>query len=107
MAITYRVLSQSNPSANTSTAVYTCSATGAVISTFAVCNRGAATTFRIAIQPGGAVLSSNHYIVYDSYLATNETVFLTVGATVANTDVISVEAGTALVNFTLFGSEIT
>ena len=108
MAIAYKVLGQSNPAATTLTTLYTVpSATSAVCSTLAICNLGVSTTFRVAIRPAGASIANQHYIVYDNYINQFDTVFLTIGMTLATTDVVSVYAGTANVAFTLSGSEIT
>lgn len=108
MATNYKVLGQLNPAANTASTLYTCtSANGAVASTLAVCNQSASTTFRIAIRPAGAALSTYQYLVYDSVVDSNDSVFLTIGTTLANTDVITCYAGTGNVSFNLFGSELT
>jgi len=108
MATAYKVLGQQAPSATTLTTLYTVpSSTSAVCSTIAVCNRGVTTNFRIAIRPAGAAIANQHYIVYDNYVNQGDTVFITIGATLATTDVVSVYAGTANVSFSLFGSEIT
>ena len=107
MATTYKVLAQSAPSATTNTDVYTVpSATSTILSTLTVCNRGASATFRIAVRPAGATLANQHYIVYDNYVNQYDTVFLTLGITVAATDVITVYASNANLSFSLFGSEI-
>ena len=108
MASTYKVLGQSNPSATTLTTLYTVpSATSAVCSTLAVCNQGVSATFRIAVRPAGAAIAAQHYIVYDNWVNAGDTVFLTIGATLATTDVISVYAITANVSFNLFGTEVS
>lgn len=109
MANTYKILGQSNPSATTLTTLYTVpSATSAVLSTLVIANlSNAAVTFRVAIRPAGAAIANTHYIAYDSSLAANDSVFLTLGVTLAATDVVSVYASTANVNFSAFGSEIT
>lgn len=107
MATTYKVLGQSNPAATTATTLYTVpSATSAVCSTLTIANLGVSTTFRVAIRPAGATLSNQHYIVYDNTVNQYDTVFLTLGITLATTDVVTVYAGTANVSFSLFGSEI-
>jgi len=108
MANTYKVLAQSNPAATTNTALYTCaSASGAVISTIAVCNQAATSaTFRIAIRPLGATLAAAHYIAYDSTVTANNSTMITIGITVANTDVITIYASTATLSFSVFGTEI-
>lgn len=108
MAIAYKVLGQSNPAATTLTTLYTVpAATSAVCSTLSICNLGVSTTFRVAVRPAGASIANQHYIVYDNYVNQYDTVFLTIGTTLAATDVVSVFAGTANVAFTLSGSEIT
>lgn len=109
MASTYKVLAQVNPSATTATTAYTCgSASGAVVSTIAVCNQASASgTYRIAIRPAGAALSTQHYIAYDVAIAANDTTALTLGITLANTDVVTVYASAATMSFSLFGTELS
>ena len=108
MASTYRVLGQLNPAAVTLSTLYTVpSATSTVCSTLAICNIGVSTNVRVAIRPAGASIDPKHYIVYDNFVNAGDTIFLTIGATLATTDLVSVYAGTANVAFNLFGSEIT
>ena len=108
MPAAYRVLGQSNPAATTLTTLYTVpSATSAVVSSITVCNLGISTTYRIAVRPAGASIANSHYIVYDASLNAGDSVFLTLGLTLAATDVVSVFAGTANVAFQLHGSEVT
>jgi hypothetical protein len=78
-----------------------------VVSTLSICNRGISTTFRVAVRPAGATLANQHYIVYDNYVNAGDTIFLTLGITLATTDVVTVYAGTADTSFSLFGSEIS
>lgn len=107
MASTYKVLGQSNPSATTLTTLYTVPAsTSTVCSTLVICNLSTAASVRVAIRPAGASIANQHYIVYDSVLSANDSVFLTLGISLATTDVVSVYASTANVTFNLFGSEI-
>ena len=109
MATTYKVLGQSAPAATTATTLYTVpAATSAVVSTLVITNRAAATaTYRVAVRPAGATLSTEHYIVYDSTLANNDAVFLTLGITLAATDVITVYASSSTTTFSAYGSELT
>ena len=106
MAI-YKVVGQAAPSATTNTDLYTVpSSTQTVISTICVANRSVtATTFRIAVRPAGAAIANQHYIAYDTAIAGNTSSFLTIGASLATTDVITVYAGAATVSFTAFGVE--
>lgn len=108
MPTVYKVLGQSAPSGATDTALYTVpSATSAVVSTLSVCNRGVSTTFHVAVRPSGASIANQHYIVFDNAVNARDSVFLTIGLTLAATDVVTVRAGTADTSFSLFGSEIT
>jgi len=109
MATTYKVLGQVAPSATTATTLYTVGASrSTVVSTIAVCNRAAtAATYRVAIRPAGATLANEHYIAYDSTLAANDSTMITIGVTLATTDVITVYASTANTSFSAFGSEIS
>lgn len=109
MPAAYRVLGQSNPSATTATTLYTVpAATSAVASTLSICNLGTtATTYRVAVRPAGATLANAQYIAYDATIAGNDSVLLTLGISLATTDVVTVFAGNANLAFSLFGSEIT
>ena len=105
----YKVLAQSNPSATTATTLYTVpAATSAVISTITVCNQAAsAGSFRIAVRPAGAALAAQHYVAYDVAIAANDTTALTLGLTLATTDVITIYASSATMSFNAYGSEIS
>ena len=109
MPTTYKVLGQSAPSATTNTNLYTVpAATSAVISTLVVANRAATTaTYRIAIRPAGTTLVNEDYIAFDVAVGPNDSTALTLGITLAATDVITVYASTANLSFNAFGSEIT
>ena len=109
MATTYKVLGQLNPAAATATTLYTVpNSTSAVLSTISVCNQAAsAGTFRSAIRPSGATLTAQHYIYYDAPITANDGIAITIGITLAATDVITVYASSASMSFTAFGSEIS
>ena len=105
----HKVLGQSNPAAATLTTLYTVPAsTQAVCSTITICNTASsATTYRIAVRPAGASIATSQYLAYDAALPANDTATLTLGMTLAATDVISVYAGSASVAFSAYGVEIT
>jgi hypothetical protein len=109
MAIAYKVLAQSAPSATTNTDIYTVgSGKQAVVSTITVANRSAtARSYRIAVRPAGATLANQHYIAYDVVVAANDTTALTLGVTLTATDVVTVYASTTDLSFGIFGSEIS
>lgn len=109
MPAAYKVLGQSNPSATTLTTLYTVpAATSAVASTLSICNIGtSAATYRVAVRPAGATVANQNYVVYDAAVGANDSVLLTLGLSLATTDVVSVYASSANVAFNLYGSEIT
>ena len=108
MAITYKVLAQSAPSATTNTDVYTVGAgKQATISTITIANRAASSaTYRIAVRPDAATIANQHYIAYDAAVPANDTIALTLGITCDASDVITVYASTANLSINLFGAEI-
>ena len=109
MPTTYKVLAQSAPSATTNTDIYTVgSGKSAVVSTITVCNRAAtAATYRIAIRVAGATIANEDYVTYDAVVPANDTISLTLGITLAATDVVTVYASSANLSFNIFGAEIS
>lgn len=109
MATVYKILGQSNPSATTATTLYTVpSATSAVVSTIVIANLDSTSaTFRIAVRPAGATLANSHYVAYNITVGASDSTTLTLGLTLATTDVITVYASTATITFSAFGSEIS
>jgi len=109
MATTYKVLGQNAPSASTATTLYTVPAlTATVVSTITVTNINATSiTYRISVRPAAAVQTNAMYIAYDVSLPANTTDTLTLGITLATTDVITVFASSTAVAFNAFGSEIS
>jgi hypothetical protein len=109
MATTYKVLGQSNPAATTLTTLYTVpSATSTVVSTLMICNQTSSNaSFRVAVRPAGASIAAQHYLSYDTVVLANDSIALTIGMTLATTDVVSVYASTTTMSFSLFGSEIS
>lgn len=109
MGMTYKVLGQSNPAANTPTTLYTVpAATTTVASTINICNLDStAGNFRIAVRPSGATITNAHYIAYNTVVPANDSIAMTIGITLSTTDVVTVTANTANVSFNLFGSEIS
>lgn len=110
MATTYKVLGQSIPSANTETDLYTVpAATQTVVSSIVMCNQAATTgKFRVAVRPAGESLASKHYISYNTEIPANDTITLTLGISLGNTDVVTVYSfATSSISYNLFGAEIT
>ena len=110
MPTTYKVLGRKASAATTMEELYAVpSSTSAVVSTITVCNRStSARTYRIAIKPAtGTTLADEHYIAYDVAIAANDTTALTLGVTLATTDVVTVYASSATMSFSAFGSELS
>ena len=102
-----KVLGQVIPSATTATTLYTVpSAKSAVISSLTICNQASTSaTFRVAVRPAGATLAAVHYVAYDVTVGAADTTALTLGITLATTDVVTVYASTATVSFHAYGDE--
>lgn len=109
MALAYKVLGQVNPTANTLTTVYTVpSSNSTIVSTLVICNlANTAASFSLAVQPAGASIVNKHYINYQTPLPPNDSITLTIGMTLGNTDVISANVSTSTISISLFGSEIS
>lgn len=107
MGATNKVLGQVNPAATTLTTLYTVPASkSAVGSTLVICNQGVTGEVRVAVRPAGAAIDPKHYISYDHIVEANDSLFLTLGITLATTDVVSVYGSHANFSFSLFGSEV-
>lgn len=109
MATTYKVLGQLIPAANATNVLYTVPGTvSALVSTIMICNQSfVATTFNVSIQPSGAGITTKHYLNYNTAIAGNDTIPLTLGLTLGPTDVISVLSASGEVSFSAFGAELT
>jgi hypothetical protein len=109
MAISYKVLGQAKPTADTATTLYTVptgSGNYAVISTLAVANITADNDeIRVAIRPAGATLEDKHYLLYGIGVGPYQSQFFTIGITAASTDVVTVYSLNGKSSFNLFGSE--
>lgn len=110
MPTNYKVLGQSNPTAQTYTTLYTVpAATQAVISTISICNANttANASYSIAIRPAGEAIAAKHFLTSNNVVGALDTIMLTVGLTLGNTDVVTVYATHSNVAFGLYGSEVT
>ena len=91
MPTNYKVLGQSNPSTNTFTTLYTVPAgTQTVVSTITVSNGNTSSnaTYSIAVRPGGETLATKHYIAQNNTVLTLDSIALTLGLSLGNTDVV-------------------
>lgn len=121
MPTTYKVLAMTGSAGNTGNGaaaiaavntnytLYTVpAATSTVVSTIVICNQTTSQqTYRIAIRPAGATLAAAHYVAYDVPIQANDSTALTLGLTLAATDVITIYASSTSMSFAAFGSEVT
>jgi hypothetical protein len=84
-------------------------ATSVVASTLAICNvTSSSVVCDVNVKPLGAATTAVHALMRSASIDPNATVFLTVGLTLATTDVISVRSATAnALAFHLYGTVIT
>lgn len=89
----------------------TTASTTAVLSTIAVANTAStAATYRVSIVPASASASNpsaSNWLIYDATVPATDTVFLTVGATLGNSQFVRVSSSANTVTFTGFVSEIS
>ncbi len=110
MPSAYKILGQSAPADTNNANMITVGAgKSQVISTINIANTTAtAATARIFARIAGAAAAASNAIIYDTSISGNTTVSLTIGVTLAATDIITVRTGTAnALTFTAFGSEIS
>jgi hypothetical protein len=112
MATVYKRLgaAQGNGVIGTAANIYTVPAsTAAVVSTITVCNTSStAGTFTIAVSTASATFQAAGYLVYQAAIAGNDTIGLTFGATLDDTNKYMVASSSAsTISFSVFGSEIS
>lgn len=109
MAQNYKVLGQVYPAAATATDLYTVpAATQAVISTLVLANNsGTATTAIVRIRKAGDAAENKQIIMPGVALGANDGITVTLGITLAATDVVTVQSASGNVAFNLFGAEIS
>jgi len=98
------VLAQNSPAATTLADLYTAPNSRRAIVEVVVCNRGAATTFRLSYAIAGAADAVSQYLVYDKLLDANASI-ATVKITVKDSDVLRCRSTSGLVTFTVNGIE--
>ena len=104
----YKILGQVNPTTTSLTDLYEVpTSKEAFCSTLSVCNQGAVTsTVRVAVRQNGDALVPKQYIIYDTQIVPQDSLFLTVGLSLFAGDIVSVNSATSSLSFNLFGTEI-
>lgn len=107
MADAIKVLGQLDPSATTTTTLYTVpDLTQTTVSSLIVCNRtGGAVTFRVSIHVNDATADDKQFIYYDKSVATGESFTAVLGLTLGQNDVVKVYASATGLSFNMFGVE--
>ena len=109
MAVSYKVLGQVKPAADTLTTLYTVPSGAsdyAVVSSLVANNTtGDVTSIRVAIRKAGASIEDKQYIIYGNGVGPFQSQVFTIGITLASTDVVSVYDLEGKCSFNLFGSE--
>lgn len=86
----------------------TASATTAVISSILITNTSASSaTYRIGIMGSAGTPSASEWLVYDGAVAGKDTIALTLGLTLGNSQFIRVSSSANTVTFSAYISEIS
>jgi hypothetical protein len=110
LATVYKVLGQVAPTNTSNANLYTVGAgKQAVVSTIAVANTtSTAAIGRVFVRIAGAAAGQSNALIYDASFAANSTATFTIGITLNETDVITVQSSIAdTLTFHAFGSEIS
>ena len=111
MARSYKILGQQSSTANILTNLYTVPAgNSAIISSITIANLDESTAngaaFRIAANASGSATANANYLAYGINVPGRDAITLTLGITLAAGSQISVNANSALLAFSAFGTEI-
>ena len=109
MADALKVLGQLDPSATTTTTLYTVpDKTMTTVSSIVAANRtGSAITFRLSVHVEGASADDKQYLYYDKSVAANDSLTIVIGITLNQTDVVKVYTSAVDMRFNMFGCETT
>lgn len=109
MPAIYKVLGQNMPIANTFTDIYVVpSGANTIVSTVNVCNTTSSNvTFRLAVRPSNAIITAKSYIAYDTAVAGQDALALSLGMTLGSSDVLTAFSFQGNVAFNVFGTELT
>jgi hypothetical protein len=109
MAVVYKVLGQALPAPNVFFDMYAVPSTAnTIVSTLNACNLSTSNvSFRVAVRPANATITGKHYITYDTALPAQDSIALSLGMSLASTDVITVFTYQGNVSFNIFGTEIS
>lgn len=110
MPTTYKILGQSAPTSTANADLITVpSAKSQIISSLVIANTTTAVaTARVFVRIAGAAAAASNAVIYDVNIAANSVASFSLGITLAATDVVTVQTGTAnALTFTAFGTELS
>jgi len=110
MAFGYKILGQAAPADTSAADLYTTPAsTETIVSTIAIANvTGTDATYEIYVREAGAAAADANALVKGATAAANTTTTIGIGITLAATDVVTIQSGTAsALTFHAFGTEVT
>jgi hypothetical protein len=110
MPTTYKTQQvQGTASTGTYATLYNTSASAtAVVSTVAITNTASASgTYRVGIMGSAGTPAAANWLVYDSVVAGNDTIFLTVGISLGTSQFIRVSSSANTATFSAYVAEIT
>ena len=102
-----KVIGQLDPSATTTTTLYTVpDLNQTTVSSINVANRtSGALTFRLSVHVGGAGADDKQFIYYDKSVSATDTFSAVLGLTLNQSDVVKVYASGTGLSFNMFGVE--
>jgi|TARA_R110000796_G_scaffold238371_1_gene358721 hypothetical protein len=109
MAFGYKILGQSAPADTSNADLYSVpTSTETIVSSLAITNVTAApASYRIYIRNSGAAAVNGNALVKDAIAEANTTTTIGIGISLAATDIITVQSGTAdSITFHAFGTEV-
>ena len=108
MADTLKVLGQVAPADTNNADLYTVpDDTQTTVSSLVACNlTGNTPNLRVAVRTLGASVEYEHYIYYGKVMVANDSIFIIIGITLSDGDVVTVRSSAAdEIAFSLFGVE--
>jgi len=104
-----KVLGQVNPSATTTTTLYTVpNLAQTTVSSLVICNQNALIgTFRVSVHVADASADNKQFIFFNEAIAGSTTRTVVIGMCLSQTDVVKVYASSGDISFNLFGVETT
>ena len=108
MADTLKVLGQVAPADDANADLSTVPEdTQTTVSSLVACNlTGNTPNLRVAVRPLGASVENEHYIYYGKVMVANDSIFIIIGITLSDGDVVTVRSSAAdEIAFSLFGVE--